>query len=81
MKNHRRNIKRLAKRLNITLDEAIKKFYQDQVINKHHIYSVNKKRNKGVNGGLTKDEISKNRLTRKYNQIKFKEISKKMGLS
>lgn len=81
MKNHRRNIKRLAKRFNITIDEAIEKFYAGQSINKHHIYSINKKRNKGVNGGLTKDEISKNRLIRKHKQIKFKEVSKKMGLS
>lgn len=56
-KSHRRNIRRLAKKFNITLEESIKKFYLDQKIDKNVIFSINKKRNKG---GLKK--AKRNRL-------------------
>jgi len=48
MKKHRRNIKRLSKRLNISLEDAIKRFYNNEKVDKNTIFSINKKRNKGI---------------------------------
>lgn len=47
MKKHRRNIRRISKRFGITYDEAILKFYKEKP-NKNIIFSLSKKRNKGI---------------------------------
>lgn len=47
MKKHRRNIRRISKRFGIAYDEAILKFYKEQP-DKNIIFSLNKKRNKGI---------------------------------
>ena len=52
MKKHRRNIKRLSKRLNMSLEDVINRFYNNEKVDKNIIFSINKKRNKGV--GRTK---------------------------
>lgn len=48
MKNHKRNLIRLSKKFNISLDESILKFYK-KVPNKNIIFSIKKKRHKGKN--------------------------------
>ena len=52
MKKHRRNIKRLSKRLSMSLEDVINRFYNNEKVDKNIIFSINKKRNKGV--GRTK---------------------------
>jgi hypothetical protein len=49
MKKHRRHIKRLAKRLKMSLEETLSKYYNNQDIDKNVIYSIKKRRNKGIN--------------------------------
>lgn len=58
-KKHRRNIKRLAKKFNISIDDSISKFYKDQTIDKNIIFSILKKRSKGK---LKKSKIYKSKL-------------------
>lgn len=48
LKKHRRNIKRLAQKFCISIEDAIEKFYSDQNIDKNIIFSIKKKRNKGI---------------------------------
>jgi hypothetical protein len=71
LKKHRRNIKRLSKKLGITLDEAIEKFYKDQQINKNVYFSIIKKRNKG-SIGVSKKEREKRINVRKIKNDKYK---------
>jgi hypothetical protein len=73
LKNHRRHIKRISKKFEITIEEAIDKFYKDQKINKNVIFSINKKRNKG-SIGLRKKEREENI---KYRKIKNETFRKK----
>lgn len=72
LKNHRRYIKRLAKKFSITIDEAIDKFYKDQQINKNVVFSINKKRNKG-SIGLRKKEREEKLQLRKIKDNKFRK--------
>lgn len=72
LKNHRRYIKRLAKKFSITIDEAIDKFYKDQQINKNVFFSINKKRNKG-SIGLRKKEREEKLQLRKIKDNKFRK--------
>lgn len=66
LKQHRRSIKRLAKRFNITLDDAILKFYNEQELNKNIIFSIKKKRNKGIK---SKKKKTKNFKKSKKNKL------------
>jgi hypothetical protein len=78
MKEHRRNLKRLAKRFSISIDEAIQKFYNTQTTNKNIIYSIKKKRNKGINSGLVKNKLNKEELEKlKEKKLKFIRDSKR----
>jgi len=78
MKEHRRNLKRLAKRFSISIDEAIAKFYNKQTTNKNIIFSIKKKRNKGINSGLVKKKLNKEELKKlKEKKSKFIRDSKR----
>ncbi len=65
-KKHRRHIKRLASKYDITLFEAIKLFYgEKESINKNVVYSIYKKRNKG--------KVGKFKSTKKKKRVKVKK--------
>ena len=69
-KDHRRSIRRLAKKFNLSIDESISKFYLDQKVDKNVVFSILKKRNKG---GLKK--AKRNKL-RKEEMIKLQKQKK-----
>jgi len=61
-KKHRRNIKRLSKKFNISIKESIAKFYNDQTVDKNVIFSILKKRNKGKCKKVSSRLISKKHI-------------------
>ena len=69
-KKHRRNIKRLSKKFNISIEESINKFYNDQEIDKNVIYSISKNRNKGKVRKI--NSLIKKRKKQKQKELKLK---------
>jgi hypothetical protein len=65
-KKHRRNIKRLAKKFNISIDDSISKFYKDQTVDKNAIFSILKKRSKG--------KRKKSKIYKKKNNLKVSDL-------
>lgn len=58
-KNHRRNLRKLSKKFNITIEESIEKFYKNQEIDKNVVFSIFKKRNKGGLGKSKRNRLRK----------------------
>lgn len=69
-KKHRRNIKRLSKKFNISIEESINRFYNDQEIDKNVIYSISKNRNKGKVRKI--NSLIKKRKKQKQKELKLK---------